>query len=119
MQIQDVMNVGTMPQRRRCQIPIKLSTLLPVTDALSAGILTAFPEFDPKVHVCDDFTIPEHWIKWGSCDNGYRDPFAWYKFAIDEDGTTYIYYEYTRDKLKDPIINYKGPSRKSLCEIVR
>lgn len=85
---------------------------LTVTDALSAGILTAFPEFDPKVHVCDDFTIPEHWIKWGSCDNGYRDPFAWYKFAIDEDGTTYIYYEYTRDKLKDPIINYKDQAEK-------
>lgn len=85
---------------------------LSVTDALSAGILTAFKEFDPKVHVCEPFDIPEHWIKYASVDNGLHDPFCWLKLAISEDGTTYVYYEYTRDKNKDPIVYYSDQAEK-------
>ncbi len=86
-----------------------------IEDALSAGNLTAFPEFSRSIHVCEPFEIPDHWIKWASCDNGLggiRDPFAWYKAALSEDGTTYIYYEYTTEKGKGPMTYYSDQAEK-------
>jgi len=74
--------------------------------ALSAGERTAFPEFDNSIHVCKQFDIPDHWIKWGSVDNGYNDPYAWYKYAINEDGTVFVYYEMSRDKKYDKQLHY-------------
>lgn len=63
----------------------------------------AFPEFDYDIHVingtkCFPNGIPEHWRKWMGVDNGYDDPFAWYWFAVDEQGTVYVYREFTREK---------------------
>jgi hypothetical protein len=58
----------------------------------------AFPEFDYDIHVCKPFDIPRHWKRWLAVDNGYEDPFAWYWFAVDEQGTVYVYREFTRDK---------------------
>jgi len=66
--------------------------------AMSAGKRTALPEFSRSVHVCETFTPPEHWPRWMGADNGYNDPFCWYKFAINEDGIVFIYYEFTRKK---------------------
>lgn len=90
-----------------------------IEQALSAGELTAFPEFSPAIHVCEPFPIPDHWIKWFAVDNGYNDPFVWYKGAIDEDGTIYVYYEYTRDKFKDDKVHYSDQARRFMksCEI--
>jgi hypothetical protein len=89
-----------------------------IEQALSAGELTAFPEFSRDIHVCEPFEIPDHWIKWGSVDNGLNDPFCWFKAALSEDGITYIYYEYTRDK-KDPKIYYTDQAKKFMedCKI--
>ena len=89
-----------------------------IEEALSAGELTAFPEFSRDIHVCDQFEIPEHWIKWGSVDNGLNDPFCWFKATVSEDGTTYIYYEYTRDR-KDPKVYYTDQAKEFMkdCEI--
>lgn len=87
-----------------------------IDQALSAGNLTAYPEFSPSVHVCEPFDIPKHWIRWAAVDNGYNDPFAWYKGAISEDGTIYVYYEYTRDKKKDPKIHYSDQARKFMLD---
>ena len=50
----------------------------------------AFPEFDYDIHVCKPFDIPRHWKRWLAVDNGYEDPFAWYWFAVDEQGTVYV-----------------------------
>lgn len=80
-----------------------------IEDALSAGDLTAFPEFSRETHICEPFEIPKHWIRWGSVDNGLggqRDPFCWFKAAISEDGTTYLYYEYSTEKGKGDITYY-------------
>lgn len=74
-------------------------------EAFSAGEQTAFPEFDAEVHVIEPFDIPEHWKRWLSCDNGYDHPFAWYWYAVNEDGDIYIYREYSRDK-DDPKVLY-------------
>lgn len=65
-------------------------------EALIAGENVSFPEWSEQIHVCEPFEIPEHWKRWGAVDNGYNDPYAWYKFAVDEDGTVYIYYEMSR-----------------------
>jgi len=64
---------------------------------------TAFPEFDYKTHVVSyektfPNGIPSHWKRWRSVDNGYDDPFAWYWYTVDEQGTVYVYREFTRDK---------------------
>ena len=67
-----------------------------VEEALIAGENVAFPEFSESIHVCEPFVIPSHWKRWGAVDNGYNDPYAWYKFAVDEDGTVYVYYEQSR-----------------------
>src|SRR5690606_20380506 len=86
-----------------------------IEDALSAGEMTAFPEFSRETHVCDPFPIPDHWIKWGSVDNGLggvRDPYCWFKAAISEDGTTYLYYEYTCEKGKGDIVYYSDQAKK-------
>ncbi|HZK34562.1 MAG TPA: hypothetical protein VFD33_04555 [Bacillota bacterium] len=73
-------------------------------EAFSAGEATAFPEFSIEVHVCKPFPIPEHWRKWASVDNGYDDPFAFYWSAVSEDGTVYIYREFTREKEEPKLI---------------
>lgn len=65
---------------------------------MSAGSKTALPEFSRSVHVCKTFDPPKHWPRWMGADNGYDDPFAWYKLTVDESGTVYVYYEYTRRK---------------------
>lgn len=74
-------------------------------DAFSAGEQTAFPEFDAEVHVIEPFDIPAHWKRWMSCDNGYDHPFAWYWYAVSEDGDIYVYREYSRER-EDPKILY-------------
>lgn len=80
------------------------------TEAFSAGEDTSFPEFDRRIHVCDPFPIPEHWRRWRSVDNGYSDPFAWYWFAVSEDGIVYVYREYTRDH-DAPKVTYSDQAR--------
>lgn len=67
-------------------------------EAFSAGDLTSFPEFSEDIHVCEPFEIPKYWRKFGSVDNGYSDPFAWYKYAVSPDGIVYVYYEYSRER---------------------
>lgn len=84
-----------------------------IDDALSAGESTALPEYDDRVggpHVCEPFPIPSWWRRWRSNDPGYTDPCAWYWFAADEDGTVYIYREYTREP-SDPRIAYSDQAR--------
>jgi len=65
-------------------------------EAFSAGEGTAFPEFSRSIHVCEPFPIPDHWPRWIGHDPGYDNPFWWGWFAVDEDGTVYLYREYTR-----------------------
>lgn len=81
-------------------------------EAFAAGTGIAFPEFTKDVHVCEPFTIPDHWRKWMSLDNGYTDPFAWYWYAIDEDGHIYVYREFSRDRDKDEKLLYSEQAEK-------
>jgi hypothetical protein len=71
----------------------------------------AFEEWNPEIHVCRPFIIPEYWYRWRSVDNGYSDPFAWYWFAVDTDGIVYIYREFTRG-YDDPKLAYSEQARR-------
>lgn len=73
-------------------------------EALIAGENVSFPEFAEAIHVCEPFEIPEHWKRWASVDNGYNDPYAWYKYAVSEDGTVYVYYEQSRWRNEPQVI---------------
>lgn len=73
-------------------------------EALSAGENVSFPEFSESIHVCEPFEIPSHWKRWASVDNGYNDPYAWYKYAVSEDGVVYVYYEQSRWRKEDKVI---------------
>jgi len=73
----------------------------------------AFEEFSLDIHVCEPFAIPAHWRRWRSCDNGYTDPFAWYWFAVSEDGVVYIYREFTR-AAKDGKMTYSEQAKRVL-----
>jgi len=90
----------------RASLPHSYLQEYPATpgEAFSAGEATAFPEFSTSIHICDAFTIPAHWRRWMSCDNGYSDPFAWYWFAVNETGTVFVYREYTRLPTEPKII---------------
>lgn len=53
----------------------------------------AFPEWDPSVHVCDPFPIPEAWPRWRAVDYGYAVPYCCLWFAQAPSGRIYIYRE--------------------------
>lgn len=72
-------------------------------EAFSAGEDAAFPEFSREIHVIEPFEIPKHWRRWMAVDNGYSDPFAWYWFAVDEDGQVYVYREYSRTRDEEKV----------------
>lgn len=96
----------------RASLPHSYLQEYPATpgEAFSAGEATAYPEFSTSIHVCDAFTIPAHWRRWMSCDNGYSDPFAWHWYAVDENGTVFVYREYTRGPT-DPKIIYSEQAK--------
>jgi hypothetical protein len=78
----------------------------------------AFPEFDRNIHVFNmtktfPHGIPKHWRRWISVDNGYADPFFWLWYAVDEQGTVYIYREFTRERDdKKAQLTYSDQARK-------
>lgn len=52
-----------------------------------------FKEFNPLIHVCKPFAIPDHWERYCGLDWGYKNPWACLWFAIDEVGRIYLYQE--------------------------
>lgn len=55
-----------------------------------------FNEFDRSVHVCEPFSIPEHWNRYRTMDYGL-DCAAFLWVAIDERGRKYVYREYAEE----------------------
>jgi hypothetical protein len=100
-------------EQTKRDLPLSYKAEYPNTpeEAFEAAEGVAFSEFSYDIHIVKPFTIPEHWSKWRSVDNGYTDSFAWYWFAVDEDGIVYIYREYTREP-KDEKIHYSDQAKK-------
>lgn len=57
-----------------------------------------FPEFADGIHVIEPFAIPAHWRRYRAFDYGL-DMFACAWFAVDEDGRSYLYREYSASNL--------------------
>lgn len=57
-----------------------------------------FPEFSAATHVVKPFKIPDHWQRYRSFDYGL-DMFACYWWAVDEDGRSWCYREFTHKGL--------------------
>lgn len=53
----------------------------------------AFPEFDPSVHVVDNFAIPSSWPRWRAVDYGYAVPYCCLWLARRPDGVIFVYRE--------------------------
>ena len=59
----------------------------------------AFSEFRYHIHTCKPFDIPDNWRRFRSADYGYASFSAVHWYAIDPDGTLYVYRElYTTKK---------------------
>jgi len=50
-----------------------------------------FGELRREKHVVPDFPIPSHWNRFGAYDYGFNHPASFGWFAVDEDGTVYLY----------------------------
>lgn len=55
--------------------------------------LPELEEFKKRIYI-DPFPIPDYWPKYGAIDFGYRNPFAFYTYAIDSEGVIYVYSEH-------------------------
>jgi phage terminase large subunit len=52
-----------------------------------------YGEWDPSIHLCDPFEIPEDWTRFRTVDFGYTNPFCCQWWAVDPDGRMYLYRE--------------------------
>lgn len=52
--------------------------------AAAEGVI--YEEFNPALHVVDQFQVPDDWQRIWSVDFGYVHPFVWQDWAIDPDG---------------------------------
>jgi hypothetical protein len=57
----------------------------------AAGAGSAFSMIDWRRHLVKPFPgpIPDYWLQFGSFDWGYRHPFAFGRYAVNEDGTIF------------------------------
>ncbi len=52
-----------------------------------------FKEFNPRIHVCAPFTIPEDWLRFFAFDYGLNHPLSLGWYAVSPDGVLYRYRE--------------------------
>lgn len=57
-----------------------------------------FQEWRRDIHTCEPFEIPSWWRRWGGIDLGQNDPGVFMCAAADQDGTIYIYREFSFDQ---------------------
>lgn len=75
-----------------------------------------FPEFSLATHTVKGFKIPDHWPRYVAFDYGL-DKFACYWAAVDEDGRSWIYREFSEKGLivreaAEQIINHTLPNER-------
>jgi len=59
----------------------------------------AFPEFDRKIHVIEQFDIPESWTRFRACDYGYGSYTGVVWFAVSPDEQLIVYREMYNSKV--------------------
>ena len=66
---------------------------------------SVFSEWNPRIHICDPFPIPESWSKWRGADDGYAAPACVLWFAHDEThDRIYVIRELYRSKMTPEIM---------------
>lgn len=65
--------------------------------------------WDPRLHVCKPFEIPEDWIQFRAMDWGYKQPGVVGYFAMDDDGNLFLHRE----------INFQGKDARQVAIILR
>ncbi len=69
---------------------------------------SAFPEFDPSIHVIQPMEIPVGWDRFKAIDYGYRAPSCCLWFAVDpSDGTLIVYRELYQKELSGTALGNK------------
>jgi len=53
-----------------------------------------YPNFNPNIHVIDDFTVPANWNVYCSMDHGLANPTCWLWHTVDPIGRIITFYEY-------------------------
>lgn len=59
-----------------------------------------FGEIRREIHFIPPFDIPVHWNRFAAYDFGFNHPAAFGWFAVDEDGTVYLYRELIKAQLR-------------------
>lgn len=59
-----------------------------------------FQEIHRETHLIKPFTIPPHWNRFGAYDYGFNHPAAFGWFAVDEDGSVFLYREFIQNQLR-------------------
>lgn len=62
--------------------------------AAAEGII--YDEWDPHLHVSDRKKLPREWRRIWAVDFGFRHPFVWQQWAIDDDGALWLELEIHR-----------------------
>ena len=62
-----------------------------------------FTEWNPAIHLCEPFNIPDHWPRWTSTDYGFASPWCTLWFARDPEGSRpiYVYRERYGTEIRD------------------
>jgi len=94
----------------------KLRLLHGVWDVFEGQVFT---ELSDKVHGCDPFPIPPEWEKIMAFDWGYARPFCALYFAVDFDGTIYLYNELYGMKDNDPNKGMRFTNTQICREIIK
>jgi phage terminase large subunit len=67
-----------------------------------------FVEWDPSLHICPRFEIPDEWPRWTSTDYGFSAPFTCLWFTrCPEDKRIYVYRELYGSGFRDEVQAYK------------
>jgi len=61
-----------------------------------------FEEFQPDIHIVDNFDIPKEWPRYLSIDWGYRNPSSCIWWTLTKDERIYAYKEIYKTKLTQP-----------------
>ncbi|HET6286339.1 MAG TPA: phage terminase large subunit [Amycolatopsis sp.] len=57
-----------------------------------------YEDFNPKLHLVDQFVPPADWTRWWTVDFGFTNPMVVQCWAEDPDGRLYLYREFYRTK---------------------
>lgn len=57
-----------------------------------------YADFNEQLNTCDDFVIPDDWMRIGGIDWGFINPFVALEAALSPDDVLYVYKEYYQSK---------------------